>query len=40
MGVNLWAFVGISVIVIIARGPDTVIVTKNAIVHGVALERR
>jgi RhtB (resistance to homoserine/threonine) family protein len=34
MGVNLWAFVGISVVVIIAPGPDTVMVTKNAIVHG------
>ena len=34
MGVNLWAFVGISLVVIIAPGPDTVMVTKNAIVHG------
>ncbi len=31
---HLWAFVGISVIVIIAPGPDTVMVTKNAVMHG------
>ncbi len=34
MGVHLWAFVGISVIVIISPGPDTVMVTKNAVMHG------
>jgi RhtB (resistance to homoserine/threonine) family protein len=34
MGVHLWAFVGISVVVILAPGPDTVMVTKNAILHG------
>jgi threonine/homoserine/homoserine lactone efflux protein len=32
--VHLWAFVGISVVVILAPGPDTVIVTKNALIHG------
>jgi RhtB (resistance to homoserine/threonine) family protein len=32
--VHLWAFIGISVIVILAPGPDTVIVTKNALLHG------
>jgi RhtB (resistance to homoserine/threonine) family protein len=34
MGIHLWAFVGISLLVIIAPGPDTVIVTKNALLHG------
>jgi threonine/homoserine/homoserine lactone efflux protein len=34
MGVHLSAFVGISVVVILAPGPDTVMVTKNAILHG------
>ena len=32
--VHFWAFVGISAVVILAPGPDTVVVTKNAIVHG------
>jgi threonine/homoserine/homoserine lactone efflux protein len=32
--VHFGAFVGISLVVIIAPGPDTVLVTKNAIVHG------
>jgi len=32
--VHLWAFLGISVVVILAPGPDTVIVTKNALIHG------
>ena len=31
---HLWAFIGISVVVILAPGPDTVIVTKNALLHG------
>ena len=31
---HLWAFVGISVVVIMTPGPDTVMVTKNAILHG------
>jgi RhtB (resistance to homoserine/threonine) family protein len=34
MGVHLWAFVAIAAVVIIAPGPDTVLVTKNAVVHG------
>lgn len=34
MDVHLWAFVGIAAIVIIAPGPDTVLVTKNAVLHG------
>jgi RhtB (resistance to homoserine/threonine) family protein len=34
MGIHLWAFVGISLLVIIAPGPDTVVVTKNALLHG------
>jgi RhtB (resistance to homoserine/threonine) family protein len=34
MGVHLWPFVGIALLVIITPGPDTVIVTKNAVVHG------
>ena len=34
VGVHLWAFVGIAALVIIAPGPDTVVVTKNALLHG------
>ena len=34
MGVHLWAFVGVACVVIIAPGPDTVLVMKNAVVHG------
>jgi threonine/homoserine/homoserine lactone efflux protein len=34
MGIHLWAFLGISLVVIIAPGPDTVVVTKNALMHG------
>jgi RhtB (resistance to homoserine/threonine) family protein len=34
VGIQLWPFVGISLLVIIAPGPDTVIVTKNALLHG------
>jgi RhtB (resistance to homoserine/threonine) family protein len=34
VGIHLWAFVGISILVIIAPGPDTVLVTKNAVLHG------
>lgn len=34
MAVHLWAFLGIAVLVIITPGPDTVLVTKNAVLHG------
>lgn len=34
MGIHLWAFVGIAALVIVAPGPDTVLVTKNALIHG------
>jgi threonine/homoserine/homoserine lactone efflux protein len=34
VGVHLWAFVGIAALVIVAPGPDTVLVTKNALLHG------
>jgi RhtB (resistance to homoserine/threonine) family protein len=34
VGIELWPFVGISLLVIIAPGPDTVLVTKNALLHG------
>jgi RhtB (resistance to homoserine/threonine) family protein len=34
VGIHLWAFVGISLLVIIAPGPDTALVTKNAVLHG------
>jgi RhtB (resistance to homoserine/threonine) family protein len=34
VGVHLWAFVGIAALVIVAPGPDTVLVTKNALMHG------
>jgi threonine/homoserine/homoserine lactone efflux protein len=32
--VHLWAFIGISAVVILAPGPDTVIVTRNALLGG------
>ncbi len=31
---HLWVFVGISAVVILVPGPDTAIVTKNAVLHG------
>jgi RhtB (resistance to homoserine/threonine) family protein len=34
VGVHLWAFVPIAALVIVAPGPDTVLVTKNAVMHG------
>ncbi len=34
MGIHLWPFIGISLLVILAPGPDTVLVTKNAVIHG------
>jgi RhtB (resistance to homoserine/threonine) family protein len=34
VGIQLWPFLGISLLVIIAPGPDTVVVTKNALLHG------
>jgi len=34
VGIHLWAFIPIAAVVIVAPGPDTVIVTKNALVHG------
>jgi RhtB (resistance to homoserine/threonine) family protein len=34
MGIHLWAFLGISLVVILSPGPDTVLVTKNALIHG------
>jgi threonine/homoserine/homoserine lactone efflux protein len=34
MGVHLWAFVAVAALVIVAPGPDTLLVTKNAVVHG------
>src|ERR1035438_3871158 len=37
VGVHLWAFVGIAAVVIVAPGPDTVLVTKNALLHGRAV---
>ena len=32
--VHFWAFLGISVLLIVAPGPDTVLVIKNAALHG------
>ncbi|MGA2010677.1 MAG: LysE family translocator [Solirubrobacteraceae bacterium] len=32
--VHFWAFLALSAVIIVAPGPDTVIVTKNAIIHG------
>ncbi len=34
MSIHLWAFLGIALVVIVAPGPDTVLVTKNAVLHG------
>jgi RhtB (resistance to homoserine/threonine) family protein len=34
VGIHIWPFIGISLLVIIAPGPDTVLVTKNAVLHG------
>ena len=34
MGIHLGAFVAVAAVVIIAPGPDTVLVTKNALLHG------
>jgi threonine/homoserine/homoserine lactone efflux protein len=34
MDVHVWPFVGISLLVIIVPGADTVLVTKNAVLHG------
>ena len=34
MGIHLWAFVGVAALVILLPGPDTAVVTKNAIAYG------
>ena len=34
MGAHLWVFVGVAAIVILLPGPDTVVVTKNLLLHG------
>ena len=34
MGAHLWLFVGIAAVVIVVPGPDTALVTKNAVLHG------
>ncbi|HTU84198.1 MAG TPA: LysE family translocator [Solirubrobacteraceae bacterium] len=34
MGAHLWVFLGISAVVIVVPGPDTALVTKNAVLHG------
>jgi RhtB (resistance to homoserine/threonine) family protein len=34
VGIHLGAFVAVAAVVIIAPGPDTVLVTKNALLHG------
>ena len=34
MGVHLWLFLGVAAIVIVVPGPDTALVTKNAVLHG------
>lgn len=31
---HLWSFVGVAILLIVTPGPDMVLVTKNAIVHG------
>lgn len=34
MGAHIWVFIGIAAVVIVVPGPDTAIVTKNALLHG------
>jgi RhtB (resistance to homoserine/threonine) family protein len=34
VGIHLWAFAGISALIIVVPGPDTALVTKNAVLHG------
>ena len=34
MGIHLLAFVGVAILVVITPGPDTLLVTKNALLHG------
>jgi RhtB (resistance to homoserine/threonine) family protein len=34
VGAHLWVFLGISAVVIVVPGPDTALVTKNALLHG------
>jgi threonine/homoserine/homoserine lactone efflux protein len=34
VGVHLWLFIGIAAVVIVVPGPDTALVTKNAVLHG------
>src|SRR5919201_4345644 len=31
---NLWLFVGLAAVLIVVPGPDTALVTKNAVLHG------
>ncbi|HTX11241.1 MAG TPA: LysE family translocator [Solirubrobacteraceae bacterium] len=34
MSAHIWVFLGIAAVVIVVPGPDTAIVTKNAVMHG------
>ena len=34
VGAHLWVFLGIAAVVIVVPGPDTALVTKNAVLHG------
>lgn len=34
VGAHLWVFAGIAAVVIVVPGPDTALVTKNAVLHG------
>lgn len=34
MGAHIWVFLGIAAVVIVVPGPDTALVTKNAVLHG------
>jgi RhtB (resistance to homoserine/threonine) family protein len=34
VGAHLWLFIGIAAVVIVVPGPDTALVTKNAVLHG------
>jgi threonine/homoserine/homoserine lactone efflux protein len=34
VAIHVWAFLGVALVVIMSPGPDTVLVTKNALMHG------
>jgi len=34
MGAHVWSFLPVAAILIVVPGPDTALVTKNALLHG------